>query len=120
MEQASRTSAGHLPASSPVSCLSTFGVGHFGRAAQVAWIMDQVLEAFEMPSLDARLLRLGGLDTTLQEFLGVLMQQPWTGTEVYGCEAIALTIKSVHSIVPMYVPRSPGRTLTKPMWRCLP
>lgn len=72
------------------------GVGHFGRLAQVAWIMDQVLKAFEILSVEAKLVRLGQLATTLQEFLGMLMQQSWTGADVYICEAVALTIKSVH------------------------
>lgn len=93
--------AGHLhpelPAGSSVSCLRALGVGHFGRLAQAAWIMDQVLEAFEISSLDARLLRLGQLDATLQGFLGALMQHPWIGPEAHVCEAVALTIKLVHT-----------------------
>lgn len=97
----SRLAVHQLPAGSPVSCLSAPGVGHFGRLAQVAWIMDQLLDAFKIPSIDLRLPRLERLDATLQEFLGTLLQAAGTSTtDFYLCEAIALTFKSVSPAQP--------------------
>jgi hypothetical protein len=79
----------------PVSCLSSIDVGAFGRAAQAAWLLDQVLKGFEIPSLGSRLIQLRNLDTALQTFLGVVMQQ-CDGKGGIFCEAIAITIRSVH------------------------
>lgn len=77
-----------------VSFLSSANVCGFARAAQAAWLLDQVLKGFETPNLDSRLFQLQGLDGALQSFLGVLMQQS-DGKGVIFCEAIAITIRSV-------------------------
>ncbi|RYP54700.1 hypothetical protein DL769_010305 [Monosporascus sp. CRB-8-3] len=81
----------------PVSSLSSVGVGGFGRAAQAAWLLAQVLKCFEIESLDSRTIQLQDLDTTLQAFLGVLIQ-PCSGTGAVFCEAIAITIRALFTL----------------------
>lgn len=76
----------------PVSCLRSIKVGGFARTAQAAWLLDQVLKGFGISNLDTALFQLQGLDTALQSFLGVLMQQ-CNGKGGIFCEAIAITIR---------------------------
>lgn len=80
----------------PISCIDSLDIGGFGRTAQAAWLLDQVFKTLEIRGLHSRLTQLQGLDTTIQTFLGVLLQQCYTkekSTEF--CQAIALTIRSV-------------------------
>jgi hypothetical protein len=77
-----------------VSHLTSADVESFGRAAQAAWLLDQVIKAFDIPDIHNQLFQLQGLDTALQSFLVALMQQSSTGQDKY-CEAIAITIRSV-------------------------
>jgi hypothetical protein len=79
----------------PVSYLNSVDVESFGRAAQAAWLLDQVTKAFENTNVDTRLFQLQGLDATLQSFLVALMQQCSPGQEEF-CEAIAITIRLVY------------------------
>lgn len=81
-----------------VSCIDSFNVGGFGRAAQAAWLLDKVFESFEIPDLDSKLARLQGLDITIQTFLSGLMQQCYANEKsIDFCQAIAITIRSVSS-----------------------
>jgi hypothetical protein len=77
-----------------VSHLASANVESFGRAAQAAWLLDQVIKAFDIPDIHNQLFQLQGLDTALQSFLVALMQQSSAGQYKY-CEAIAITIRSV-------------------------
>lgn len=77
-----------------VSYLSSVHVESFGRAAQAAWLLDQVIKAFDISIIDTRLFQLQGLDSSLQSFLAALMQQCNGGRKIF-CEAIAITIRSV-------------------------
>ncbi|KAL9623437.1 MAG: hypothetical protein Q9160_002330 [Pyrenula sp. 1 TL-2023] len=79
----------------PVSCLSTTNAGGFARAAQAAWLLDQVLKGFELGSVDLKFFHLQGLDAALQSFLRTLMEQCNGKGPIY-CEAIAITIRSVY------------------------
>lgn len=56
-----------------VSGLSTTEVGTFGRSIQAVWLVDEILHAFTISDLDSRLKQFQWLDTTLQNFLGMLM-----------------------------------------------
>lgn len=77
-----------------VSSLTSEGVGGFGRAAQAALLLDQVLKSFQNPNLDDRLVHLDGLDTALQTFLTVVLEQSH-GEPGPFCGAIALAIRSI-------------------------
>jgi hypothetical protein len=85
-ETTSYTSVSHL----------TVDVESFSRAAQAAWLLDQVIKAFDLPDIHNQLFQLQGLDTAIQSFLVALMQQSSSGQDKY-CEAIAITIRSVIS-----------------------
>lgn len=78
----------------PVCCLTAMDVGGFGRSAQAAWLLDQVLKAFDISSWDARLEQLHGLDGDLQAFLAMLIH-PGYGGKGAVCETIAIAIRSV-------------------------
>lgn len=77
-----------------VSSLTSEGVGGFGRAAQAALLLDRVLRSFQISSLDDRLIHLDGLDTALQTFLTVVLQQSH-GEPGPFCGAISLAIRSI-------------------------
>jgi hypothetical protein len=77
-----------------VSSPTSEEVGGFGRAAQAALLLDQVLRSFQTSSLDDRLVQLEGLDTALQTFLAVVMQQGHDKPSSF-CGAIALAIRSI-------------------------
>jgi hypothetical protein len=74
------------------SSLTSADVESFGRAAQAAWLLEQVTKACENSNVNTRLFQLQGLDATLQSFLVVLMEQCSPGQETF-CEAIAITIR---------------------------
>ncbi|KAI1378394.1 hypothetical protein F4677DRAFT_443607 [Hypoxylon crocopeplum] len=76
--------------SSPIS----IEVGGFGRAAQAASHLDQVLKGFQMPDLRSRLVHLDFLDLGLQGFLKLVMQQ-CQGKWAIFCGAIALAIRTL-------------------------
>ncbi|KAI6781554.1 uncharacterized protein J7T54_005265 [Emericellopsis cladophorae] len=76
----------------PVSYLTSVGIESFGRAAQAAWLLDQVTKALDISDASSQLFQLHGLDATLQSFLVALMQQCSAGQEKF-CEAIAITIR---------------------------
>lgn len=76
------------------SALTSEEVGGYGRAAQAALLLDQVLRSFQTSHLDDRLVQLDGLDTALQTFLTVVMQQSHGNPGSSFCGAIALAIRS--------------------------
>ncbi|KAF2198505.1 hypothetical protein GQ43DRAFT_474482 [Delitschia confertaspora ATCC 74209] len=83
----------------PVSYISAVDVGSFGRNAQAAWLLDQVLKVSDISNVDTRMFQLQGLDTTLQTFLAALMQQCEGGqTDRYFCEAIAISIRALFTL----------------------
>jgi hypothetical protein len=77
-----------------VSSLASEGVGGFGRGAQAALLLDQVLKSFQTPNLNDRLVHLDGLDAALQTFLTVVLQQSH-GKPGPFCGAISLAIRSI-------------------------
>ncbi|KAI0380803.1 hypothetical protein F5Y04DRAFT_91959 [Hypomontagnella monticulosa] len=81
----------------PVSNLESVNIGGFGRAAQAAWLLDQVLDSFKIQSLDTKLNQLEALDSTFQNFLGVLMQQSGGKVGKF-CEAVAITIRALFTL----------------------
>ncbi|KAI8633679.1 hypothetical protein F5Y19DRAFT_470921 [Xylariaceae sp. FL1651] len=80
-----------------LSSFFTVNVGGFGRAAQAASLLDQVLKAISMLDLKGRLVHLDSLDSTLQSFLTVIMQQRDGNWGVY-CGAIALAIRTLFTL----------------------
>ncbi|KAI2622107.1 hypothetical protein GGS26DRAFT_247208 [Hypomontagnella submonticulosa] len=80
-----------------VSSLSSVDIGGFGRAAQAAWLLDQVLNGFKIQSFDSKLSQLEALDSTFQTFLGVLMQQSGGKVGKF-CEAVAITIRALFTL----------------------
>ena len=78
----------------PISSISAIDVGAFGRAAQAAWLLDQVLKVSKTPNLDTDLVQVRGLDTDLRTFLGAVVQQ-CNGERGIFCEAIAIAIELV-------------------------
>ncbi|KAH7355887.1 hypothetical protein BKA66DRAFT_474397 [Pyrenochaeta sp. MPI-SDFR-AT-0127] len=81
----------------PVSYLTAVDVDGFGRAAQAAWLLDQVTKASDISNVNSQLFQLQGLDATLQSFLVALMQQCSAGQEKF-CEAIAITIRALFAL----------------------
>ncbi|KPM44063.1 hypothetical protein AK830_g2441 [Neonectria ditissima] len=81
----------------PVSSLSSLTVGSFGRAAQAAWLLDQVIKAFQDKSFESRLIQLQALDGAIQELLGALMQQS-DGKIGALCEAIAILVRAIFTL----------------------
>ncbi|KAK6855660.1 hypothetical protein PG995_007811 [Apiospora arundinis] len=82
------------PPSIQLSALRTAGIGIFGRIAQAAWLLDQVLKGFEIPNPDTRLACLRRLDGELQMFLSDLVQQT-SGKRGPSCQAVSLTIRAL-------------------------
>lgn len=82
------------PPSIQLSALRTAGIGVFGRIAQAAWLLDQVLRGFEIPNPDTRLACLRRLDGELRMFLSDLVQQT-SGKRGPSCQAVSLTIRYV-------------------------
>jgi hypothetical protein len=75
-----------------VSSFITIEVGGFGRSAQAASLLDEVLKCFDARDLRARLIHLNSLDFTLQSFLNVVMEQRQGKWGIY-CGAIAIAIR---------------------------
>jgi hypothetical protein len=83
--------------STSVSCIDSPDVGGFGRAAQAAWLLDQVFKTLGILSLHSRLVRLQSLDAMIQNFLGLLIQQCSANERPTSfCQPIAITIRLVH------------------------
>ncbi|KAK8855128.1 transcription factor gsfR2 [Apiospora arundinis] len=82
------------PPSIQLSALRTAGIGVFGRIAQAAWLLDQVLRGFEIPNPDTRLACLRRLDGELRMFLSDLVQQT-SGKRGPSCQAVSLTIRAL-------------------------
>ncbi|KAK7910874.1 hypothetical protein PG985_013355 [Apiospora marii] len=78
-----------------LAALEHTNVGAFGRSAQAAWLLDQVLKGTETPNLESRLPSLRGLDEKLRTFLSKLVQQA-NGKRGPVCQAIALTIRALY------------------------
>ncbi|TRX91524.1 hypothetical protein FHL15_007529 [Xylaria flabelliformis] len=70
--------------------LSAIDVRGFSRAAQAAWLVDQVLTSYDIANFDARLSRLVALDESIQAFLSSSMQQCQGEGGVF-CEANVVT-----------------------------
>ncbi|KAK8030428.1 hypothetical protein PG990_000162 [Apiospora arundinis] len=82
------------PPSSQLPTLRNASIGAFGRIAQAAWLLDQVLRGFENPNLDTRLTCLRKLDGELRMFLSDLVQQT-SGKRGPSCQAVSLTIRAL-------------------------
>jgi hypothetical protein len=82
-----------------LSGLGSVDVGGFGRLAQAAWLVDQVLKGFHIPNLDVKLKQLHRLDGDIQAFLSMLMQ-PCCRVKGVLCETIAIAIRSVNASGP--------------------
>jgi hypothetical protein len=67
-------------------------IGGFGRHAQAAYLLDQVLKTIKMPDLDGMHTELSRIDSEMQLFLGVVMEQS-CGTWAPYCAAISITIR---------------------------
>ncbi|KAI1736051.1 hypothetical protein F4680DRAFT_271019 [Xylaria scruposa] len=80
-----------------IADLGAVNVRGFGRAAQAAWLVDQVFNSYVIANFNARLSRLVSLDETIQAFLSSLMQQCQGEGGVF-CEAIALTIRLLYNL----------------------
>ncbi|KAK8135357.1 hypothetical protein PG984_003297 [Apiospora sp. TS-2023a] len=81
-----------------LSALEEASVGAFGRSAQAAWLLDQVLKGTEIyPNLESRLPSLRGLDEKLRTFLSQLVQQA-NGKRGPVCQAIAVTIRALYTL----------------------
>ncbi|CAI7658321.1 unnamed protein product [Penicillium glandicola] len=99
-----------------VSSIGSLDVGGFGRAAQAAWLLDQVFKAFEIPSLHSRLAQLQGLDITIQSFLGVLMEQCYSNVKSTSfCQAIGITIRALF-IMHRRIPKQNSEVLDPKYW----
>ncbi|KAK8047714.1 Zn(II)2Cys6 transcription factor [Apiospora saccharicola] len=89
------------PQPQPVAQLSALehaNVGVFGRSAQAAWLLDQVLKGTEIhPNLESRLPSLRGLDEKLRAFLSQLVRQA-NGKRGPVCQAIAVTIRALYTL----------------------
>ncbi|KAH6617167.1 hypothetical protein F5144DRAFT_585644 [Chaetomium tenue] len=86
----------NITVSSETSLMSE-GVGGFGRAAQAALLLDRVLRSFQISSLDDRLVHLDGLDSALQTFLTVVLQQSH-GEPGPFCAAISLALRALFTL----------------------
>ena len=81
----------------PVHSMDSLHVKRFGRAAQATWYLEQILESFKVAAIDIRLDQLKSVDVALQKFLGILMLQCHSGTQV-SCEALTIAIRCVFPI----------------------
>ena len=85
----------------PLSCLTSPKVGGFGRTAQAACLLDQILKGFHIPDIDSRLLLLDRLDTNIQAFLSLVIPQCPGQAGVF-CAAINIAIRSVYSFISLF------------------
>ncbi|CAH0052333.1 unnamed protein product [Clonostachys solani] len=72
-------------------------VGGFGRLAQAIMLVDQILKAFSICDVDARLSTLHNLNTSLQSFLEVVVKQH-SGKPSSYCSAVVIAIRSLFSL----------------------
>jgi hypothetical protein len=72
--------------------------GGYACIAQAAWLLDQVFKAIELTDIDAKLIQLGGLDSTLRTFLTIVMEQS-KGKWGKFCTANAILIRLVFQVV---------------------
>lgn len=86
------TAMDQLPTAVPISSLTAPNASGFGRTAQAAWLLDQVLRELSSPDPDSMLIQLENLNSTLQFFLTVVMEQCQGNWGIY-CAAIATAIR---------------------------
>ncbi|PYH77564.1 hypothetical protein BO82DRAFT_344533 [Aspergillus uvarum CBS 121591] len=84
-----------LASSVAVHALDAPGIGGFGRAAQAAWLLEDVLRGLCFADPDRQRAHLIQCDRTMQSFLTTLMQQNEGGSWGEFCVAIALTIRAL-------------------------
>ncbi|PYI19090.1 hypothetical protein BO99DRAFT_385527 [Aspergillus violaceofuscus CBS 115571] len=84
-----------LASSVAVHALDAPEIGGFGRAAQAAWLLEDVLRGLCFADPDRQRGHLVECDRALQSFLAMLMQQNGGGSWGEFCVAIALTIRAL-------------------------
>ncbi|CAG9981107.1 unnamed protein product [Clonostachys byssicola] len=72
-------------------------VGGFGRLAQAIMIVDQILKAFSICDVAARLSTLHNINTSLQSFLEVVVKQH-SGKPSSYCSSVVIAIRSLFSL----------------------
>ncbi|KAI8627849.1 hypothetical protein F5Y19DRAFT_477016 [Xylariaceae sp. FL1651] len=80
-----------------VSCQTSAIIGGFGRTAQAACLLDQVIRGVSIPDLDSRLILLQGLDGALQAFLALILPH-CRGQTGATCGAIATTVRGLYML----------------------
>lgn len=78
-----------------VSTPHEVNVGGFGRLAQAIMLVDQILKAFSLCDVAARLSALHNINTSLQSFLGMVVKQH-SGKPSSYCSAVVIAIRYVH------------------------
>ena len=78
----------------PVSALNFGGIGSFGRQAQAAYLLDQLLTTTKIADIEVKQAELSRIDGDLQSFLSIVMDQ-CRGTWGLYCGSIAITIRYV-------------------------
>lgn len=73
-------------------------VGGFGRLAQAIMLVDQILKAFSICDVDARLSTLHNINTSLQSFLEVVVKQH-SGKPSSYCSAVVIAIRYVQRVI---------------------
>ncbi|KAF2115918.1 hypothetical protein BDV96DRAFT_574825 [Lophiotrema nucula] len=81
----------------PVHSMESAYIKEFGRAAQATWYLEQILKSFGVPGLDTRLDQLTSVDIALQRFLGMLMLQCHSRTQM-SCEAMTIAIRAFFAL----------------------
>ena len=82
----------------PVSALTSGGIGSFGRQAQAAYLLDQLLTAIKIIDIEVKQAELFRIDGELQSFLSIVINQ-CRGTWGLYCGSIAMTIRYVDMFV---------------------
>lgn len=77
----------------------TEDIGPFGCAARVAWILDQIFRAMDIPDLDSQLARVNALDETLRLFLADMMRQIHE-RQLLCCEPLSAAFRFVVAFMP--------------------
>lgn len=72
-------------------------VGGFGRLAQAIMLVDQILKAFSICDVAARLSALHNINTSLQSFLGMVVKQH-SGKPSSYCSAVVIAIRYVQRV----------------------
>lgn len=76
----------------PVSENTTEGVGCFGREAQIAYLLDQVLQTVKLSDVDEKQAQFATIDRELRAFLNILFEQ-CEGTWGMYCASVAIGIR---------------------------